>query len=39
MGFVLVGHSRGASEQLTTEINLKTTSSLARFLYVYNVGP
>ena len=26
-GFVLVGHSRGASEQLTTGTNLRTTSS------------
>ena len=27
MGFVLVGHSRGASEKLTIVTNLRTTSS------------
>ena len=35
MGFVLVDLSRGASEQLTTGTNLRTTSSW-HDLYIFN---
>ena len=39
MGFVLEGHSRGASEQITTGTNLRTTSSWHGLLYnVLNFG-
>ena len=37
MGFVLVGHSRGASKQLTTATNLRTTSSW-HDLYIHPLG-